>query len=85
MRRGVGSVLLEEAKAWAERAGRRELWLTTYAHLPWNLPFYARRGFARMAEADCGRELRAILEDQRRWLPDPQQRVAMRWSASGTA
>ncbi len=53
------------------------LWLTTYAHLPWNGPFYERHGFVVMRDNDCGPELRAILDEQRAVLPDPKKRVAM--------
>jgi GNAT superfamily N-acetyltransferase len=75
MRRGIGRRLLARAIDWA--AARGELWLTTYAHVAWNGPMYARAGFVTVAEAQCGPGLRAILEEQRGALPDPEQRVAM--------
>jgi GNAT superfamily N-acetyltransferase len=75
MRRGVGRRLLRRAIAWGERKG--ELWLTTYAHLPWNAPMYARQGFAIVEESQCGAEMRALLAEQRAALPDPEKRVAM--------
>ncbi|MFO0584287.1 MAG: GNAT family N-acetyltransferase [Anaeromyxobacter sp.] len=75
MRRGVGRALLARAVAWSERAG--ELWLTTYAHLPWNAPMYERAGFMRVEESRCGPELRAILRAERAALPRPEARVAM--------
>jgi GNAT superfamily N-acetyltransferase len=71
MRRGIGSTLLAMASV-------QPLWLTTYDHLPWNRPFYERRGFAVVAEDACGTQLRDDLEFQRRWLPLPGRRVAMR-------
>ena len=74
-RRGLGRRLLMHAIEWA---GGEPLWLTTYAHLPWNRPFYERYGFAVVHERDCPPGIAAILEDQRRWLPAPDQRVAMR-------
>ncbi|MFT3917570.1 MAG: GNAT family N-acetyltransferase [Anaeromyxobacteraceae bacterium] len=75
MRRGVGRALLARALAWSERAGA--LWLTTYAHLPWNAPMYERAGFTRVEESGCGPELRAILREERAALPSPEQRLAM--------
>lgn len=78
MQCGLGAHMLRHAQAWARPAGA--LWLTTYAHIPWNAPFYARHGFAVVPEAECGPELRAILESQRACLPAPEQRVAMRWT-----
>jgi GNAT superfamily N-acetyltransferase len=80
MRRGLGRRLLAHAIAWA---GERPLWLTTYAHFPWNRPFYESTGFAVVPEAECSPGIVALLEDQRRWLPAPEQRVAMR-RAGGT-
>lgn len=74
MGRGVGSALLERV---IDRAGGPVL-LTTYGHLPFNQPFYARRGFERVPEAAWGEETRAIVAEQRAALPDPGERVVMR-------
>lgn len=46
MKQGIGSRLLERACEWARDAGYSAITLTTYADVPWNGPFYARRGFA---------------------------------------
>jgi GNAT superfamily N-acetyltransferase len=78
MRRGAGRFLVRHAIAWAENAGHATLWLTTYGHLPWNVPFYTREGFELVPESECGDGVRHHLDDQRRWLPLPEQRVAMR-------
>lgn len=78
MRRGLGTELLRRALDWA--AGE-PLWLTTYAHVPWNRPFYERFGFTVVPEASCGGDILEILAEQRRWLPAPEQRVAMRQSS----
>lgn len=75
MRKGVGRSLLAEAVAWSEPAG--ELWLTTYAHLPWNAPMYARHGFVIVDDSRCGPELSEVLIEQRAALPCAAQRVAM--------
>jgi len=74
-RQGLGRRLLMYAIEWA---AEEPLWLTTYAHVPWNRPFYERHGFAVVPEPACPPEMVAILEDQRRWLPEPGQRIAMR-------
>jgi len=78
MQRGIGTALLDTA--FHSLAARRAaaLWLTTYDHLPWNRAFYERNGFIPVPEKDCGPDLRADLDFQRRWLPLPAQRVAMR-------
>ena len=77
MRQGIGTVLLEAMVHAASHAGAAALWLTTYDHLPWNRPFYERSGFVRVKESDCGPELRQDLEYERRWLPQPEHRIAM--------
>jgi hypothetical protein len=59
-------------------AAGEALWLTTYAHVPWNRAFYERFGFAVVPESSCGGDILEILTEQRRWLPAPEQRVAMR-------
>jgi GNAT superfamily N-acetyltransferase len=78
MRQGVGQLLLRRALAWAELQAGRSLWLTTYAHLPFNRAYYERRGFVVVPEHACGPGVRHHLEEQRRFLPSPAERVAMR-------
>jgi 4-diphosphocytidyl-2-C-methyl-D-erythritol kinase len=43
--RGIGAALLEHACAWARAAGYRRVDLGTLTDVPWNAPFYAKRGF----------------------------------------
>jgi ribosomal protein S18 acetylase RimI-like enzyme len=78
MRQGIGSALLRAVEDLTRGRGGRHLWLTTYAHLRWNQPFYERAGFAVVQERDCGPEILNELAHQRRWLPVPEQRVIMR-------
>jgi len=74
MRSGIGTQLVR----FALRQGHpHPLWLTTYAHLPWNRPYYERFGFCVAPEHQDGPELREILRLQRETLPDPHERVAM--------
>lgn len=74
MRRGIGAALIHQVIA---LNGELPLWLTTYTHVPWNAPYYARFGFRVVPDVDCGAELRANLAQQRAALPLPKQRVAM--------
>ena len=74
MRQGVGTKLLEQVLSCS---GDRPLWLTTYAHVSWNKPYYEKRGFVQVPEEFCGPELREILQKQRVALPAPEERVAM--------
>ena len=83
MRRGIGSALIHSALDIARHGGAATLWLTTYAHLPWNRPFYEMFGFSVMPERRCGAEILHELEQQRRWLPHPQERIVMRKPLNG--
>lgn len=71
-RRGVGTRLLQKALESAP------LTLTTYAHLPWNGPWYARMGFVTLYGA-LPSELQARMDDERANLPQPEHRIAMRY------
>jgi GNAT superfamily N-acetyltransferase len=78
MRAGLGTALLAAASRHPAAQRGPALWLTTYDHLPWNRPFYERNGFVAVPEQDCGPAILAELAFQRRWLPLPAQRIAMR-------
>jgi ribosomal protein S18 acetylase RimI-like enzyme len=45
MRRGIGSELVEAACRWARAQGYPAVTVSTYADVPWNAPFFRRRGF----------------------------------------
>jgi GNAT superfamily N-acetyltransferase len=84
MRRGFGTMFIHHALAWAaERGGA--LWLTTYAHVPWNRRYYERFGFEVVPETRCGSEMQACLAEQRGALPVPEQRIAMCHAAPSRA
>lgn len=78
MGRGVGGFLMDEAIAWSRNHGGGALWLTTYDHVPWNRPWYERRGFRVVPEEDWGPDIASTIAFQRACLPDPDARVAMR-------
>jgi GNAT superfamily N-acetyltransferase len=78
MRNGIGTALLNAVESQAAKTRTRTLWLTTYRHLSWNAPFYERAGFVIVPVEECGMELLFELALQRRLLPEPEKRVAMR-------
>jgi GNAT superfamily N-acetyltransferase len=43
--RGLGAALIDRTAAAARARGFDTLYLSTYRRVPWNAPFYARRGF----------------------------------------
>ncbi|BCJ73112.1 GCN5 family N-acetyltransferase [Catellatospora sp. IY07-71] len=58
--RGIGTALLEAACTWAADSGYQAMTLTTFADVPWNGPYYARRGFTELTRLTPGlREIRA--------------------------
>jgi GNAT superfamily N-acetyltransferase len=81
MRQGIGRLLLRHAFEWASG---RPVWLTTYAHVTWNRAFYEREGFAVIPESQCPRGILELLAEQRRYLPAPGERIAMRAWVHGT-
>lgn len=73
-RRGLGSALVAECIRWASG---RDIWLTTYAHVPWNAPYYRRLGFHEVPPSLTPPGLLQVLRAQRAVLPEPEQRIAM--------
>lgn len=59
-RQGIGRSLVRAAQAWAREAGFSSMTLTTFAHVPFNAPFYARCGFVELPESAWGPQLQDI-------------------------
>jgi GNAT superfamily N-acetyltransferase len=62
--RGLGTALLRAVLDWFARAGHLQLTLTTFRHVPWNMPFYARQGFVEIDMRDLRPALDAIVRDE---------------------
>ena len=77
-RRGLGTRLVVAVCEWAARSGYRELTLTTFRDVPWNMPFYARLGFQEVPTEDLSFDLLAVVHDETRRGLDPARRVVMR-------
>jgi GNAT superfamily N-acetyltransferase len=77
-RRGLGRALVVDIVEWARREGFPSITLTTFRHLPWNGPFYARQGFTELQAASLGPELRTALDEEAKHGLDPAKRMAMR-------
>lgn len=77
-RRGFGRALIETVAAWAVRKELSALTLTTFAHVPWNAPYYERLGFSVIPPADLGPGLREIRGHEAATGLDSWPRVAMR-------
>jgi GNAT superfamily N-acetyltransferase len=82
-RRGLGRALLEHAASQAAAAGIPALTLTTFAHVPWNAPNYARCGFRVLDDAEVTPGLRTIRQREAAFGLDRWPRVCMRRDISG--
>jgi len=82
-RRGLGRALLDHAAARAAADGTPALTLTTFAHVPWNAPYYARYGFWILDDAEVTPGLREIREREAAVGLDRWPRVCMRRDIPG--
>ncbi|MGC4075898.1 MAG: GNAT family N-acetyltransferase [Rubrivivax sp.] len=65
-RRGIGTALLRQAIVHAEGTDEIDVvTLTTFSHLPWNAPFYARHGFRALVAGGGFEHLSAALASER--------------------
>ena len=64
-RQGVGSALLEAVCSWARASGFHAVTLSTFRDVPWNAPFYARRGFRALDANELSPGLARIVEIER--------------------
>lgn len=71
--RGIGRRLIDAAKDLARARGLEALTLTTFRHVAWNAPFYARYGF--LERKDDARLAAIVRAEEARGLPN---RCAMR-------
>ena len=76
--RGVGAALLEEVASWARARGYPEVTLTTFRDVPFNAPYYERRGFSVVPEVQWMPALRDLVADEASHGLDPDHRLVMR-------
>lgn len=50
--RGLGAALIDRTARHARELGQDKLYLSTYLGVPWNAPFYERRGFASLPRGE---------------------------------
>lgn len=73
--RGLGRALVERAVGRARELGYDALYLTTFRHVAWNAPFYAKLGFDFPPERELPEGVLATLAEERAFA---RGRVAMR-------
>jgi len=75
---GLGTALLDAAARWGGQRGFAAVTLTTYRDVPWNRPFYERRGFRVLAAPELTAAHRAKVAHEAGVGLDPELRVVMR-------
>jgi len=78
-RRGLGTALVRAVCDWTARSGHRQITLTTFRMVPWNMPFYLRLGFEEVPATELTPEQIAIVRDETARGLDPGARAVLRW------
>lgn len=77
-RKGIGRQLIRYVATMAQEKGYASLALTTFRHVPWNAPFYARLGFEQLEDDAMPAALRQKREDEAAHGLPYESRCAMR-------
>ena len=78
--RGFGAALIDRTAAAARARGFDMLYLSTYLGVPWNAPFYRRRGFTEVPRAKWPRAFRAQFMAENSHGHPPWRRTIMQRS-----
>ncbi len=81
-RLGHGAALIDRSAETARALGFDALYLSTYRDVPWNAPFYERRGFREVPRATFARPLRVVLTTECSHGHPVWRRTIMRRSVS---
>lgn len=76
--RGLGAQLVDHVAAHARQEGLDAVTLTTFRDVPWNAPYYQRRGFRMLGDDELGPGLRRVRDDEAALGLEPAVRVCMR-------
>lgn len=75
--RGHGTGLLDAVDVWSTQRSLDGVTLTTFSDVPWNRPYYERRGFAVLERSATTAGLRDLIDHEAALGLDPALRVAM--------
>ena len=77
-RRGAAAALLTTAEDKARARGLKGVYLTTFCDVPFNGPYYQRRGYSVVEDAHLPPQLYEVMEAERRqWTAPDRRRCAM--------
>jgi N-acetylglutamate synthase-like GNAT family acetyltransferase len=82
-RHGLGAALIDRTARQARTLGFDTLYLSTYRDVPWNAPFYARRGFSVVPRGQWPRVLRVQFMLENSHSHPPWRRIVMQRSLGG--
>jgi GNAT superfamily N-acetyltransferase len=82
-RQGIGSSLLDAVCSWARGAGYPAVTLRTFRDVPWNAPFYEKRGFVIVDSAELSEEHVGLEASERRRGLRTENRVSMAYRTAG--
>ena len=77
-RRGYGAALIDRTATTAGALGFNTLYLSTYRDVPWNGPYYARRGFEEVPRAEWPRAFLVQIMVENSHGHPPWRRTIMR-------
>jgi GNAT superfamily N-acetyltransferase len=82
-RRGIGSALLDKVCSWARDSGYCAVTLRTFRDVPWNGPFYHRRGFRDVDSAELSAKHIELEASERQRGLRTDLRVSMKYPTLG--
>ncbi|MEO1621364.1 MAG: GNAT family N-acetyltransferase [Cyanobacteria bacterium J06632_3] len=84
-RMGLGSALVEACCEGARSRGADRILLTTFRHVPWNIPFYQKLGFEILPAEKWSPDISAIVDHETRYgFAQKHRAVMMRMLSSNT-
>jgi GNAT superfamily N-acetyltransferase len=81
--RGVATSLLDTMLEWTRKNSLPRVTLTTFRDVPWNRPFYERRGFRCIPAGELSAVLDALLDEEEHFGLHRELRVVMVRDVSG--
>jgi GNAT superfamily N-acetyltransferase len=81
--RGLGSALLDAVCSWARETGSPAVTLRTFRDVPWNGPFYQRRGFRVVESSQLSEQHVGLEVSERQHGLRTDLRVTMIYSGAG--
>ena len=76
-RQGIGAALIDRCCEGARSQSQKQITLTTFRYVPWNIPFYRQQGFEILPPDLWPYEIKAIVQHEARYGFAQRHRVVM--------